>query len=90
MSAGKVLIAVVAGVAAGTILGMLVAPSKGSAARKKLARTGSEYAEEAKDRFSEYIDAVTEEYENVKEGAKDLVGRGKEKAAVLASSRHPK
>ncbi len=89
MSAGKVLLGIVAGVAAGTVLGMLVAPGKGSTTRKKLARTGSEYAEEAKDKFNEYIDAVTEEYDTVKEGAKDFVGMGKEKAAsMVGPKRH--
>ena len=89
MSAGKVLLGVIAGVAAGTVIGMLVAPGKGSSTRRKLARTGSEYAEEAKDRFNEYIDAVTEEYDTVKESAMDLVGKGKEKVAS-AAAKHSK
>ena len=89
MSAGKVLLGVIAGVAAGTVLGMLVAPGKGSSTRRKLARTGSEYAEEAKDRFNEYIDAVTDEYDTVKESAMDLVGKGKEKVAS-AAAKHSK
>lgn len=90
MSAGKVLLGVVAGVAAGTVLGMLVAPGKGSTTRKKLARTGSEYAEEAKDKFNEYIDAVTEEYDTVKESTKDLVAKGKGKATAVAGAIHSK
>ena len=89
MSAGKVLLGVIAGVAAGTVIGMLVAPGKGSSTRRKLARTGSEYAEEAKDRFNEYIDAVTDEYDTVKESAMDLVGKGKEKVAS-AAAKHSK
>jgi gas vesicle protein len=90
MSSGKVLLGVVAGAAAGTILGLLIAPGKGSAARKRIARTGAEYAEEAKDKFNEYIDAVTEEYDTVKEGTMDLVDRGREKAASVARARHAK
>jgi gas vesicle protein len=90
MSSGKVLLGVVAGVAAGTVLGMLLAPAKGSTTRKRIARTGSDYAEEAKDKFNEYIDAVTEEYDTVKEGAKDLVGKGKEKAASVTGAKHGK
>ena len=84
MSSGKVLLGVVAGAAAGAILGMLIAPRQGSATRKRIARTGSEYAEEAKDKFNEYIDAVTEEYDTVKEGAVDLVDKGKKKAVSVA------
>jgi gas vesicle protein len=90
MSSGKILLGIVAGAAAGTILGLLIAPGKGSATRKRIALTGSEYAEEAKGRFNEYIDAVTEEYDTVKEGALDLVGRGKEKVASVAKARHAK
>jgi gas vesicle protein len=90
MSLGRVLLSVVAGAAAGVVLGMLIAPRKGSATRKRIAQTGAEYAEEAKDKFNEYIDAVTEEYDTVKESAKDLVGKGKEKVASLAGARHSK
>jgi gas vesicle protein len=90
MSSGRVLMGVVAGAAAGVILGMLIAPRKGSATRKRIARTGAEYAEEAKDKFNEYVDAVTEEYDTVKEGAKDLVGKGKEKAASVVGAKHSK
>jgi gas vesicle protein len=88
MSSGRVLMGVVAGAAAGVILGMLIAPRKGSATRKRIARTGAEYAEEAKDKFNEYVDAVTEEYDTVKEGVKDMVGKGKEKAASVAGTKH--
>ena len=90
MSSGKVMLGVVAGVAAGVVFGMLIAPRKGSSTRKKLAQTGAEYAEEAKDKFNEYIDAVTEEYDTVKEGAKDLVSRGKEKTASVAGAKRSK
>ncbi|MGA3245444.1 MAG: YtxH domain-containing protein [Bacteroidota bacterium] len=90
MSSGKVLLGVVAGAAAGVVFGMLIAPRKGSATRKRIARTGAEYAEEAKDKFNEYIDAVTEEYDTVKEGAKDFVAMGKEKAASVAGAKRSK
>jgi gas vesicle protein len=88
MSSGKILLGVVAGVAAGTVLGMLVAPRKGSASRKKVAQTGSEYAEEAKDKFNEYIDAVTGEFDTAKGNAIDLVSKTKEKVRSVADVRH--
>ncbi|HCA80934.1 MAG TPA: gas vesicle protein, partial [Bacteroidetes bacterium] len=86
----KVVLGVLAGAAAGAIVGMLIAPRKGSATRMRIARTGAEYAEEAKDKFNEYVDAVTEEYDTVKESAKTLVGRGKEKVASAAAARRAK
>ncbi len=48
MSSRNILIGVVAGAAAGAILGMLFAPAKGSAMRKRIAQRGTDYAEDAK------------------------------------------
>ena len=90
MDTGKVLLGVVAGAAAGAIVGMLFAPAKGSVTRRRIARKSTEYAEEAKDKFNEYIDALAEEYDTVREGAIDWVDKGKEKVASLAGAKHSK
>ncbi|MCX6143638.1 MAG: YtxH domain-containing protein [Ignavibacteriales bacterium] len=90
MDSRKILIGVVAGAAAGAILGMLFAPAKGSAMRKRIAQKGTDYAEDAKEKFNEYVDALAEEYDTVKEGALDWVDKGKEKAASLARAKHAK
>jgi gas vesicle protein len=90
MRSGNVLLGVIAGAVAGAVVGMLVAPAKGSATRKRIAQRGTEYAEDAKEKFGEYIDALAEEYETVKEGAMDLVDRGMEKAISVARSKHAK
>jgi gas vesicle protein len=90
MRSGRVLIGIVAGAVAGAIVGMLIAPAKGSATRKRIAQRGTEYAEDAKEKFNEYIDALAEEYDTVKEGAMDWVERGKEKAVSVARAKLPK
>ena len=90
MSSGKLFVGVVAAAAAGVMLGMLFAPRKGSATRKLITRTGEEYAEDAKNKFSEYIDAVTEDYDTFKEGTADWVGKGKKKIASGARTNHSK
>lgn len=90
MDTGKVLLGVVAGAAAGAIVGMLFAPAKGSVTRTRIARKSTEYADEAKDKFNEYVDALAEEYETVREGAMDLVDKGREKVASLAGAKHSK
>jgi gas vesicle protein len=77
MSSGKVLLYVAAGAAAGAILGMLFAPAKGSATRRRIARRGADFAEDVKEKFNESIDALTKGYDTVKEGAIDLVHKGK-------------
>lgn len=90
MNARNVLIGVVAGAAAGALVGVLLAPAKGSATRKKIARRSAEYADDAKEKFNEYVDALADEYETVKEDALDWVDKGIEKAASLAKAKHTK
>ena len=77
MSSGKVLLGVAVGAAVGAVLGVLFAPAKGSVTRKRIARRGTAYAEDVKGKLNEYIDAIAEEYDTIKEGAMDLVHKGK-------------
>ena len=77
MNSGKILLGVVIGATVGVVLGVLFAPAKGSVTRKRIARSGTVYAEDVKEKFNEYIDAITEEYDTIKEGAMDLVNNGK-------------
>jgi gas vesicle protein len=67
MNSGKVVLGVLAGVAAGAILGILFAPAKGSDTRKKITKTGSDAADSVKDKFNEFLDTMSEKYESVKE-----------------------
>jgi gas vesicle protein len=87
MSSGKVLLGFVVGAAAGAALGILFAPAKGSVTRKRIARTGKDYAENVNDKLNEYADVVTEEYDTIKEGAMDLVEKGKKKAASMTGTK---
>ena len=54
MSAGKIVLGAVIALAAGAVLGMLFAPAKGSATRKKLMKQGSRYADAASETAGEY------------------------------------
>lgn len=90
MNSGKVLLGFIVGVAVGAVLGVLFAPAKGSVTRKRITRKGTEYAEDVKEKFNEYIDALTEEYDTVKEGTMNWVDKGKEKAASVAEAIHAK
>jgi gas vesicle protein len=90
MSSGKVLLGIVVGAAVGAVFGMLYAPAKGSVTRRRIVRRGTDYVEDVKEKFNEYIDALTEEYDSVKEGAMDLVDKGIEKAASVAGAKHAK
>ena len=48
MSRGKIVLGALAGAAAGTLIGILFAPDKGSATRKKIAHKGEEYVHNLK------------------------------------------
>jgi len=67
MNSGKVLLGVLAGAATGALLGVLFAPHKGAVTRKKISRTTGHYADEVKDKFSDFVDTMTGKFEKVKE-----------------------
>lgn len=80
MNSGKVLLGVLTGVAAGALLGILFAPDKGSETRKKLSKKGSDYADELKNKFNEFIESVTDQLDTVQEDVEELARKGKAKA----------
>lgn len=73
MSSGKVLLGVLTGLTAGALLGVLFAPKKGSATRKKIADKGSDYADAVKEKFNDLLDGVSKKYEDVKKATKNTV-----------------
>jgi gas vesicle protein len=77
MSSGKVLLGVLAGVAAGALLGVLMAPDKGSVTREKLSKLGEDYADDLTDKFKELRDTLAEKLESVKSEGIDLAEKGK-------------
>jgi len=70
MSSGKVLLGVLAGVAAGALLGILFAPEKGSTTRRKIVSKGEEYVDDLKEKFGEFVDKVADKFESAKEEIK--------------------
>lgn len=72
MSTGKILLGVLAGVAAGALLGVLFAPDKGSVTRKKIVKKGDHYADALKEKFNEYMDTISEKIDDGEEYADDL------------------
>lgn len=75
MNTGKVLLGVLAGVAAGAILGVLFAPDKGTRTRQKITKKGEDYADDLKEKFDDFLGSITEQYEKVKEDVSEFVGQ---------------
>lgn len=80
MSSGKLLLGVLAGAAAGAVLGILFAPDKGSVTRSKISKKSRESIDHLKDKFSDFIDNVADNFEEAKDEAASLVASGKAKA----------
>lgn len=80
MSNGKVLLGVLAGIAAGATMGILFAPDKGSVTRKKISDKGEDYAEEIGDKFNEFMEVITKQLASVKSEALKISENGRVKA----------
>ena len=72
MSSGKVLLGLLAGVAAGALVGILFAPEKGSVTRKKISKKAEKYGDELKEKFNEFVDDISEKFGEVREDISDF------------------
>lgn len=61
------MLGVLAGVAAGALLGILFAPEKGCVTRQKILRKGEDYVDDIKEKFNEFVDTVAEKFEKKEE-----------------------
>jgi len=77
MSSGKVLLGVLAGVAAGALLGVMFAPDKGLDTRKKITKKSDDYTDALKENFNEFLDSISEKFEKVKEEVAGYTEHGK-------------
>jgi len=81
METGKVLLGLLAGVAAGALLGVLFAPDKGSRTRRKICREGGELTDDLKEKFDEFIDDISEKFDKVKKDVSAFAEKAKNKEA---------
>ncbi|NDP22478.1 MAG: YtxH domain-containing protein [Paludibacter sp.] len=72
MNSGKVALGVLAAAATGAILGILFAPAKGDVLRRKIRMMGEKEMDDAKEKYNEFTDKVTKNYEKVKENVTDF------------------
>jgi gas vesicle protein len=86
MSSGKVLLGVLAGVAVGAAMGILFAPDKGSATRKKISKKGDDYADELGEKVNEFIGGIREKFDTMKDEAIRMGKNGKAKVEEAMGS----
>lgn len=79
MKNDKALLGLIGGIAAGAILGILFAPDKGTATRKKIKNKSADYADDLKVKFDSAIDTVSKKYDELKAESQDLYAQGKAK-----------
>jgi len=69
MSRGKIILGILAGTAAGALIGILFAPDKGTETRKKIVHKGEEYVDNLKDKVNGLLRNGGKRHETVTETA---------------------
>jgi gas vesicle protein len=87
MNSGKIFLGLLAGVAIGATLGIIFAPDKGSATRKKISKKRDELTEELENKFDEFVDNITEKFETVKDEAASMANKGEHKAETFVENK---
>ncbi len=72
MGSGKVLLGVLAGVAAGALIGIIFAPDKGWNTRKLISKKGEDLAEGLREKFDEFVYNITQKADEEKETVLDI------------------
>jgi gas vesicle protein len=76
MSTGKIVLGVLAGIAAGAALGVLIAPDKGANTRKKIKQSGADFANDLKENVTTAVDNITHKFARYKGTVKENLDHG--------------
>lgn len=66
MNNSKLLLGFFAGAAIGGVLGILLAPDKGTETRRKIIEKGTDLSDSIKDKFNDVVDGVKESFSRTK------------------------
>jgi len=72
MNSGRLALGVLAAAAAGLAIGFLFAPAKGAVLRRKIQSVGEKDIDMVKDKFNDFVDTVSKNFEKVKETVVDF------------------
>ena len=86
MSSGKVVLGVIAGVAAGAAVGILFAPDKGVNTRKKISQLGEDYLNDLKDKIQDILLNAATELNQMKSDPAKLVEKWKDEVDEVSNS----
>jgi len=77
MKNGKVVVGLLAGVAAGAALGVLFAPHSGKRTRRQISQSSEDFTDEVKDKFSDLLSSINHKYEKIMKEAGVKISNGK-------------
>lgn len=86
MNAGKLFVGILAGFAAGALVGVLFAPDKGTETRRKIVEAGEDYADVVKEKFNQVVDSMNEKFEKVKDDVEQGVSGAKKAKKDIESA----
>lgn len=79
MKTDKLILGVLGGIAAGALLGILLAPDKGDRTRRKIMDKSNDYADELKDKLDTLLETINKKYEKILHEGENLITEGKSK-----------
>jgi gas vesicle protein len=79
MDSGKIILGVLAGAVAGTVLGVLFAPAKGSDIRKKICKKEEIERDMLKEKFNEFLNGISEKFDKTKNNVSTFAEQAKTK-----------
>ena len=74
----KVILGILGAAAAGVVIGLLVAPEKGTDMRKKIRKTAGDWADNLSSLWADGKEAAEDTLDNVKDRVKDKANKAKE------------